>query len=265
MTTTVRSGEVALNVLIDGQGTPTVFVHGGGLTAHTWHRVVEDLRRDHLCVCMDLRGHGDSDWSGDYSLPTLAGDLHTVVAELGLDRPHVVGMSLGGQTALHAICHGLPARTLTLVDVGPRMLKPAHNPIRGFMRTHSYPTFTAALDAAVAFQPTRTRESLAESLRRSMREGPDGTWAYKWDPARRETYALRATAARALWPLLSAVRCATLVVRGARSPVFGEQDAEELVATLPDGRLETLDTGHNVQTERPAELAALIRALHTGR
>jgi pimeloyl-ACP methyl ester carboxylesterase len=258
---TVRSGDVDINVLVEGQGPAVVFLHGGGLTAHTWRRVIADLSTDHLCVAMDLRGHGDSSWAADYSLPALAGDLRAVVAALGLERPHLVGMSLGGQTALHAVCHGLAARTLALVDVGPRMLQPADNPIRRFLQTHSYPSFAAALDAAATFQPGRTRASLVGSLRRSMREAPDGSWAFKWDPARRGSYELRSSAARALWCLLGRVACPTLVVRGSRSPVFGEQDAKELVAALPDGRLETLDAGHNIQTERPTELAALLRTL----
>jgi pimeloyl-ACP methyl ester carboxylesterase len=260
--TVVRSGEVALNVLDEGAGPPVVLLHGGGLTAQTWRRVVADLRTDHRCVAPDLRGHGDSDWAADYSLPALAADLRVLVEDLDLDRPHLVGMSLGGQTALHAVCHGFPARTLALVDVGPRMLQPEDNPIRGYMRIHVYPDFESALDAAVAFQPRRTRDSLAESLRRSMREGPDGSWAFKWDPARRESYEQRSAGARALWPLLDRVTCPTLVVRGAHSPVFGEGDAKELVAALPQARLETLDAGHNVQSERPAELAALLRGLH---
>ncbi|GAA1840122.1 alpha/beta fold hydrolase [Pseudonocardia ailaonensis] len=264
MTRAVTVDGLRLNLLVDGEGPPTVFLHGGGLTAHTWRRVVDDLRRDHLCVAVDLRGHGDSDWSptADYGLARLAADLRGVVGGLGLERPHLVGMSLGGQTALHAVCHGFEARSLVLVDVGPRMLGTPDNPIRGFMRTYRYPTFDEALDAAQRFQPGRDRAALAESLRRSMRPHDDGSWSWKWDPDRRETYGDRSAAARGLWPLLGGVTCPTLVVRGSESPVFGERDAREFVATLPDARLETLAAGHNVQTERPAELAALIRTHH---
>ncbi|MEQ3549632.1 alpha/beta hydrolase [Pseudonocardia nematodicida] len=261
---TVRSGGLDLNVLVEGDGPAIVFLHGGGLTAHTWRRVVADLARDHRCVAVDLRGHGDSDWSpsADYTLTSMAADLRTVVAELGIARPHLVGMSLGGQVALHAVCHGFAARSLALVDVGPRLLQRPDNPIRTFMRTHSYPSFDAALDAAAEFRPDRDRASLASSLRRSMRPAGDGSWSWKWDPARRDSYAERSAEARALTGLLGAVSCPVLVVRGARSPVFGAADARRLVVALPRARLETLDAGHDVQSERPAELAALIRAFH---
>jgi pimeloyl-ACP methyl ester carboxylesterase len=258
----VRSGPLNLNVLDEGTGPPVVFLHGGGLTAHTWHGVVSVLRHEHRCVAFDLRGHGDSDWAGTYSLAAMADDLRTVVRELEIDRPHLVGMSLGGQVALHAVCHGFAARTLALVDVGPRMLRRSDNPIRAFLATHTYPTFDAALDAAAAFQPGRTRDSLADSLRRSMREEDGGGWSWKWDPARRASYEDRVADARALWDRLGTVTCPVLVVRGSRSPVFGSADADDLVAALPDARLETLDAGHNVHTERPADLVALLRVLH---
>src|SRR5687767_7011519 len=52
-------------------GRPTVlFLHGGGLTAHTWDLVCLALRRDYHCLAVDLRGHGDSEWSpeADYRI-----------------------------------------------------------------------------------------------------------------------------------------------------------------------------------------------------
>jgi len=51
---------------------PLVCLHGGGLTAHTWDVVCLALRGDHRCVALDLRGHGDSEWSptADYDFVT---------------------------------------------------------------------------------------------------------------------------------------------------------------------------------------------------
>src|SRR4051812_48449512 len=55
---------VRLHVLDwEAPGHPVVFLHGGGLTAHTWDLVCLALRGDGHCVALDLRGHGDSEWS----------------------------------------------------------------------------------------------------------------------------------------------------------------------------------------------------------
>lgn len=257
-----------LNVLLEGPATkpPVVFLHGGGLTAWTWSSVMSRLSSDHFCVAMDLRGHGDSAWSptADYGLEAMSADLTGLLAFLHIDKPHVVGMSLGGQTALHAVCHGLNVRSLVLVDVGPRMISPGVNPIFEFLDNHSYPSLDAAVAAVAEFQSSRPTESLAASLRHSMREGADGSWSWKWDPRRRDTYAARTAEAEALWDLTDAVRCPVLVVRGSRSPVFGAETADEFVARLPDATLHSLDAGHNVQSERPDDLADLISSFHRG-
>src|SRR5919108_6028446 len=54
-----------------------VFLHGGGLNAHTWDLVCLALRGDYHCLALDQRGHGDSEWSpvGDYSLPSQVRDI----------------------------------------------------------------------------------------------------------------------------------------------------------------------------------------------
>src|SRR5690348_10982585 len=51
-----------------GSGDPIVFLHGGALTAHTWDLVCIGLRGTYRCISLDLRGHGDSDWSDDYRI-----------------------------------------------------------------------------------------------------------------------------------------------------------------------------------------------------
>src|ERR671918_719277 len=42
---------------------PILFLHGGGLSAHTWDLVCLALRPDYHCLALDQRGHGDTDWS----------------------------------------------------------------------------------------------------------------------------------------------------------------------------------------------------------
>src|SRR2546428_10158960 len=86
-----------------GEGRPRVlFLHGGGLTAHTWDLVCLALRADYHCLALDLRGHGDSDWSPgmDYSFEAHRDDVEAFADLLRLDRFVLVGMSLGGITAL---------------------------------------------------------------------------------------------------------------------------------------------------------------------
>ena len=250
-------------------GKPTaptvVLLHGGGQTATTWRRVSNVLADRYYCVAPDLRGHGDTAWhpDGSYTLSGYAEDLRRLLDHLDIHRPHLVGMSLGGQTSLHAACHGLDVASLTLVDVGPRLVAGGGARISDFLAVTSYPSFEAALDSAAEFSPKRTRQSLAESLTRSMRQQADGTWTWKWDPRRAASRDERARQAELLWPLLDQIRSSVLIVRGADSPLFSSELARDLCDTMQaNGIAATLVTvagaGHAVQTDQPDELAQIL-------
>ena len=104
-----------------GDGAPElVLLHGGAQNAHTWDTVALALGRP--LVAIDLPGHGHSDWrtSGDYRPQAMAGDITAVAEQLAPDAPTLVGMSLGGLTALTALATTPSlAEHLVLVDITP--------------------------------------------------------------------------------------------------------------------------------------------------
>ncbi|HUP47388.1 MAG TPA: alpha/beta hydrolase [Thermoanaerobaculia bacterium] len=81
-----------------GSALPIVFVHGNGANLTQWSGQLTHFRRSRRAVAFDLRGMGWSDVpaDGDYSIAAMAGDLHTVVNALNLDRFILVGHSYGG-------------------------------------------------------------------------------------------------------------------------------------------------------------------------
>ena len=97
-----------------------VFLHGGGQNAHTWDTVILGLGLPALAI--DLPGHGRSGWreDGDYGPKLNAETLRPILREWAPAPRLVVGMSLGGLTALR-IAAAEPALVpeLLLVDVTP--------------------------------------------------------------------------------------------------------------------------------------------------
>src|SRR5215469_17286692 len=81
---------------------PIVFLHGGGLNAHTWDIVCLMLRRDYRCVALDQRGHGDSEWepTADYSFESQIRDIEGFVERLGFEQSLLIGHSMGGFAAM---------------------------------------------------------------------------------------------------------------------------------------------------------------------
>ena len=245
---------------------PAVFLHGGGLNAHTWDLVCLALRRERHCVALDQRGHGDSEWSPemDYSIESQAGDLGAFVDALGLDRFVLVGMSLGGANALAwAGQHSRRLAGLVLVDVGPETRAEGVRKIAAFT-SESTPLDSVDhfVERALAFNPRRNRELLRRSLLHNLRPMPDGRFMWKYDQRHRGKVDPGAQERRRdlLWTAVKTVECPTLVVRGAQSDVFHDEDAERLSTRLRQGRWVRIEgAGHTVQGDNPAELLVALR------
>ncbi len=245
---------------------PMVFLHGGGLNAHTWDIVCAALRRERHCLALDQRGHGESEWSPemDYSTESHAGDLDAFVAARGLERFVLVGMSLGGATALAwAGTHSRRLDGLVLVDTGPEIRSEGTRKIAAFTSDATpLDSVEAFVDRAMAFNPRRNRELLRRSLLHNLRRMPDGRFIWKYDQRHRGKVVPGAYERRRdlLWSAVDRVECPTLIVRGAQSDVFHDEDADRLAGRLRRGRWVKIEgAGHTVQGDNPRDLLIALR------
>ena len=167
---------------------PLLFLHGGGLTAHTWDLVCLALRANFHCLALDQRGHGDSEWSPvlDYSPDAHVRDIRGLIEQLGLERPVLVGHSLGGLNAM--VLAATAAEELggiALVDVGPEPHPGAVKRIGDFvMGDPGDGSLEDFVERARAFNPRRDPRLLRYSLRHNLRQMPDGTLTWKYDRRR---------------------------------------------------------------------------------
>jgi pimeloyl-ACP methyl ester carboxylesterase len=114
----IRDG-IALAYEEAGQGAPSlVFVHGLACHRGFWAAQVKHFSRHYRVLAVDLRGHGDSDAPEQrYTMQLLADDVAWMCSQLGIERPVIVGHSLGGLVALElAAGHSEQVRAITLVD-----------------------------------------------------------------------------------------------------------------------------------------------------
>jgi pimeloyl-ACP methyl ester carboxylesterase len=240
-----------------GTGTPMLFLHGGGLTAHTWDCVAAMLRERFRCVALDQRGHGDSEWSPviDYRVASHVGDIEGFIDAMGLQKPILVGQSMGGLNSIaYAIAHSEKMRAMVIVDVAPEISAPGADRIRDFASTPELDSPEAFLERAVKFNPIRNPAVLRRSLYYNLRETPAGKWTFKHDQRRRSDDAMKSfTEDRTrLAAEVSKIKCPTLVVRGALSDVLTDEGAEKFARSLPNGRWVRIEkSGHNVQGDNP--------------
>ncbi len=246
---------------------PALLLHGGGQTRHSWAGAGRRLAADGWrAIAIDLRGHGESDWSpdGHYGVDVFLADLKAVLRDLE-EPPVLVGASLGGWLSLLAqgesdarLC-----RALVVVDFTPRLEPQGVERIIDFMtaRPEGFTSLEEAADAVAAYRRQRARPDDLSGLRKNLRRSQDGRWRWHWDPAfmrpdrRRGSY-------DATGRLLEAARrleVPTLLVRGRESDVVSEEGAAEFLAAVPQARFADVSrAGHMVAGDRNDVFASAV-------
>ena len=104
-----------------GSGPPLVLLHGVGHRRQAWEAITGLLSPHRELILVDLPGHGESPplvTDGRPPVPVLLEAVTGLMDELGLDRPHVAGNSLGGRLALKAGVAGRAASVTALSPAG---------------------------------------------------------------------------------------------------------------------------------------------------
>ncbi len=265
--TVLRDGR-SLSTLRWGAGTPEiVLIHGGAQNAHTWDTVGLALGRPLIAPDLPGHGHSGSPAPGVGTRPDAsAADLAEVVDALAPDAALVVGMSLGGLTAI-ALAAARPdlVPRLVLVDVTPGVTGDKAKAIHDFVRgPATFPCFDDLLARTMEFNPTRSESSLRRGILHNALQLDDGSWVWRH---RRDDYTAmgdtdepeRQTDITALWDDLQSSTAPVTLVRGMRAQsVVDDDDVEELRRRRPDAIVVEVDAGHSVQGDQPIELARII-------
>ena len=272
---------LSISSLVWGTDKPElVLLHGGGQNAHTWDTVALALNRS--LVAIDLPGHGHSDWrpEHDYDPLTIANAIAHVVGALAPEAEAVVGMSLGGLTALClASNHPDLVRRLGIVDVTPGTDQVKAEPIINFIDGPEYfDDFQSILDRTIEHNPMRSESSLRRGVLHNARELPDGRWSWRYDADR--AWKRRSNAEQSkkndeissapllnmasLWEEVSAITCPVHLWIGGAWSVVGDADVVEFQRRHSNTIVATIDgAGHSIQGDKPLELARLIEDLMT--
>ncbi|TIR15525.1 MAG: alpha/beta hydrolase [Mesorhizobium sp.] len=237
-------------VEVAGSEPSLVLVHGFTDTSRSFSLLAPHLSGRRL-IMPDLRGHGGSQAGEGSGVADFADDIAGLIQRLQLDRPIVVGHSLGGMVSI-ALAAQYPKLIGGLIILAST-LKP------DFASHHQLIDGVAALRDPIspsdpfydwwhACQPGVPQAFLA-----GLAQDASAIPAARWRAILEEIRRTDLTAA------VRAVRVPTLIIAGGRDPLFGEAHQRALVQAIAGSRLVwARDCGHNPHWEAPAFVAAII-------
>jgi pimeloyl-ACP methyl ester carboxylesterase len=232
---------------------PVVLLHGGHQSAHSWDLVSLHLAQRYRVLALDQRGHGDSEWARDaeYANQTMSLDAEAFITTLGLDRPVLIGHSMGGRNAM-LLAHRNAAllRGLVIVDVGPELSDKGRQAIAGFVRANQeFDDLEHFVQSVRQYDPYRSREHIERTVKYNMLQRADGKFISKCDynPRRLGLSPGRGPQDNLTLDHVRGFALPVLLVRGGNSTILEADAAERFRDALPQGRLVTVpDAGHNV-------------------
>ena len=239
-----RLGEVAY--VRAGQGPSLVLLHGNG---HSWHEfsdVLDTLAADFDVVAWDMPGHGDSaDVSVPPSIEGYAGALAELVAALNLERPAILGSSVGAFIAASYAAEGRPVSAVVLEE----------------MQFRNRDFWTAAWPRVLSMfgEPLQSLEAVQGRFKRTV----DADLLARWNRERTRT------GAAGMIGVMAAIRDYELVSGLARldAPcllLFGDSgptvDRAEALAAARPGAVTAIipDAGHFISLDQPVAFSAAV-------
>jgi len=243
-----------------GEGIPVVLIHGLGLSGAIWNRVRDSFGPGYRLVLVDLRGAGGTRElvQRELSLEQWATDLGALLAALEIERPVLVGHSLGASVALkYALERPDDVRALVLIgadanlsNLAPRMLASAER-IEAMGMEAWVAEYWSANPPFSAASLQRDPEILEEYRSLLLRN----------DAADYVRQCRAIAAAESLGDRLGQVKQPALVLIGGSDDRTLPEHGRRLASDLADARVvELADVGHTVPLEAPAETSAAMRA-----
>jgi pimeloyl-ACP methyl ester carboxylesterase len=247
-----------------------VCVHGLTRNSRDFDALASALSDRFRVLCPDMPGRGDSEWlrdANDYGFPTYLAVLAALLAHAQVERVAWVGTSMGGLLGMVLAAQpDTPVTRLVMNDVGP-VIEPA-----ALMRIAGYVGLDPVFDSFEALEAhvrevsapfgALTDEQWNALSRSTARQTPDGRWRLKYDPGIAVPFRTAAAPATDLWALWDAIRCPTLLLRGAESDLLSPETAAAMRSRGPKPRLiEFAGIGHAPMLLTPEQITPVANFL----
>jgi esterase len=237
-----------------GAGKPLIILHGLFGFLDNWQTLAKYFAQHYKVYLVDLRNHGRSPHSLDFSYPLMAADLLEFINDHHIQQPAIMGHSMGGKVAMHfALHHPEKLSKLIVVDMAPKAYPPHHQDILTGLKAVDLKSMSSRTEADQALARHIPEEGVRQFLAKNLYRQQDNTFAWRMNlPVIEEKIEEVGKETRAE----GAFSKPSLFIRGANSRyIQPEKDLDRILELFPAATLETIEgAGHWVHAEKPQEL-----------
>lgn len=234
-----------------GHGKPLIILHGLFGSSDNWYTLAKTFAQRYTVYVVDQRNHGQSPHRGEMNYGVLAEDLHDFVIQEKLEKPDIIGHSMGGKAAMnYVVKYPRGVNKLIVVDIVPKQYPVHHDAILDGLHDIPLQTIASRGEAdkrLAAFVPElEVRQFLLKNLARST----EGRFEWKINlPAIDQN--IEALGQGMIYSGKHDGPC--LFIRGKKSNYYAAGDEAIIKNIFPNAEFLTMDTGHWVQAEKPDE------------
>lgn len=232
-----------------GEGKPVVILHGLFGNSDNWQTHGKRLSEYYRVIMVDLRNHGHSGWSDEFSYELMAADIKELFDDLNLEDVILLGHSMGGKVAmLFAQKYPELLEKLIVVDMGIKSYPPHHQHILEALTTLDLSTIENRSQAEQHLSKYIDSDGVKQFLLKNIYWIEKGKMAWRMNTPVLE---------KEMDNILSALEpkecfVHTLFIRGGLSQYILDEDIPALEDAFPDSELITIpDAGHWVHAEQP--------------
>src|SRR5688572_5643498 len=232
-----------------GQGEPMMILHGLFGSSDNWLTQAKIFGEHYKVYSIDLRNHGQSPHSDAFDYPSMVADLKEFIGEHSLESPVIIGHSMGGKAAMNfALAHPDQLSKLIVVDISPRTYNLEHNTIVEGLKAIPVESLSSRNQADEILSQHVPEPDVRQFLLKNLQRKSSGGFSWKINLPVIDQKLVN-IGVDLQYP--GQFKKPTLFIRGSKSRYIPDEDWKRIVEIFPHAELETLETGHWVQAEKP--------------
>lgn len=232
---------------IYGEGKPMVILHGLFGFSDNWQSQAKIFSAYFQVITVDLRNHGHSPWSDEFSYELMAEDVNDLLLQLNIEKCILIGHSMGGKVAIHfAQKFETKIEKLIVVDMGIKKYPPHHQHILEALHSLPLDELKTRNEAAAILREKLQNEGVVQFLLKNLYwQDKKLTWRMNLPLLELKMDEILAAA-----PAVP-VHLPSLFIRGGLSNYILDEDWENIENLFSDAELITIpDAGHWVHAEK---------------